>query len=96
MKTLTLISIVLLTMSCSKVKTGFDNGKFKDMSDLDGCGLVLELDNGKTLEVARYTSQPSFAITNGKKVRVKYKELPDYASICMMGEIVEITAIEER
>jgi PKD repeat protein len=68
-------------------------GTVRDFSGLDGCGLVIELDNGEILEPAEIV--PDFKLSVGQRVRLSYTELTDRASICMAGKIVRIDCIEE-
>lgn len=82
----------------------------RDLTGLDGCGFVFELEDGTRLEPVRLvyfcgtpplpkeiTEDPlySFEFVDGKKVKIGYKECEDCASICMVGPIVKITCIEE-
>ena len=68
-------------------------GTVMDFTGLDGCGLLIQLDNGEVLEPAEII--PNFVLTNGQRVRLSYTELPDRASTCMAGKIVRIDCIEE-
>jgi len=97
MKTfLSVIAIIIFVLpSCQK--DGCNNGvkaEFKDLTGLDGCGFVIDLNEGKRLEP---TNLSEFNITpeNGKKIWVKYHET-EGGSICMSGEIVEIDCISIR
>ena len=92
------------TASCSIPAT------VKDLSGLDGCGFVFELENGTRLEpyinprawcgtpplAKEVTEDPlyNFQFVDGKKVFIEYLET-DMAGICMVGEIVKITCISE-
>jgi hypothetical protein len=81
----------------------------KDLTGLDGCGFVFELADGSRLEPQmlwfcgtpplpkEITENPlyNFQWVDGKKVRIAYEEIPDAASICMVGKIVKITCLEE-
>jgi len=81
----------------------------KDLTGLDGCGFVFELPDGSRLEPllpgfcgtpplpAEVTENPlyNFQWEDGKRVRIKYEEITDAASICMVGKIVKITCLEE-
>jgi hypothetical protein len=81
----------------------------KDLTGLDGCGFVFELNDGTRLEPIRlmYCGTPplpkevtkdplyDFEFVDGKQVRMGYEEINDAASICMVGKIVRITCIEE-
>jgi hypothetical protein len=110
---LLLLSLLLLgtVTSCQKNEIALPNAcgtmaTIRDLRGLDGCGFVLELDNGERLEPvydsgfcgtpplpAPIIENVSFA--DGKRVSIAYKVLPDRASICMTGKIVEITCISE-
>ena len=95
--------------SCSKdtdpVKNCGTPATIRDLRGLDGCGFVLELENGQRLEpvpVFRCGNDPNlltmdssnFTWKDGLRVTIGYKELKDRASICMTGKMVEITCIE--
>lgn len=81
----------------------------KDLTGLDGCGFVFELADGSRLEPQmlffcgtpplpkEVTENPlyNFQWVDGKQVRIAYEEIPDAASICMVGKIVKITCLEE-
>ena len=65
---------------------------FKDLTGLDGCGMVLELSDGSRLEDANL-SELNLTPADGLKVRVKYSDAPGMASICMVGPIVRVDCI---
>jgi len=81
----------------------------KDLTGLDGCGFVFELADGTLLEPQRifYCGTPplpkeatedpllSFHFVDGKQVKIGFNELPNAASICMVGKVVKIICIEE-
>ena len=110
---LLILSLVLLgtVTSCQKNEMALPNAcgtmaTIRDMRGLDGCGFVLELDNGEKLESvytygfcgtpplpAPIIDQVTFA--DGKRVSIAFNVLPDRASICMVGKVVEITCISE-
>jgi|WetSurSiteA1Bulk_404760.scaffolds.fasta_scaffold10186_2 hypothetical protein len=84
---------------CDKLITGNVaycslTGTVLDYTGLDGCGLVIGLDNGDILEPAEII--PDFKLQAGQRVRLSYTELNDRASICMVGKIVRIDCIEEE
>jgi hypothetical protein len=74
----------------------------KDLSDLDGCGLVLELKDGTRLipERRTYIQAPTkeddpiyyFPIRDGQKVKINYRTT-QLLGTCMAGDIVFITCI---
>ena len=68
-------------------------GTVKDYTGLDGCGLLIVLDNGAVLEPAVIV--PNFTLRNGQRVRLAYTVLKDMASICMAGILARIECIEE-
>lgn len=110
---LLLLSLILLSAvtSCQHNELPQANacGTFatiRDLRGLDGCGIVLELDNGEKLEPlynASWCGTPplppptieNIALMDGKRVSISYKELTDRVSICMVGKVVEITCISE-
>lgn len=81
----------------------------KDLTGLDGCGFVFELSDGSRLEPqmlfycgtpplpAEVTENPlyNFQWVEGKVVRIKYEEVSNGVSICMVGKVVKITCLEE-
>lgn len=80
----------------------------RDLTGLDGCGFVFELENGTRLEplrilrcgtppVAKESSEDpllGFEFQDGKKVLISY-EKTESPSICMVGPVVKITCITE-
>ncbi len=108
--------ILLLTLTFSSCKKDEEIQKagcttlasVQDLTDLDGCGFVFELEDGTRLEPLRifYCGTPpvpkempkdpllDFVFEAGKKVKIGY-ELTESASICMVGPMVKITCIEE-
>jgi PKD repeat protein len=68
-------------------------GTVKDYTGLDGCGLMIVLDDGEVLEPAEVI--PNFVLKEGQRVRLSYTELTDMAGTCMKGKMVKINCIEE-
>jgi PKD repeat protein len=68
-------------------------GTVRDYTGLDGCGFLIELDNGEILEPAIVDTP--FVFRDYQRVRLSYNPLIDAVSICMVGTIAEITCIEE-
>ena len=66
----------------------------RNLTGLDGCGYVLQLDNGKRLEPHGALWQ-SFAKSDGARVTISYETEPA-ASVCMVGEGVKLTCIQAR
>ena len=87
----------------------------RDLTGLDGCGWVLELESGEYLEpylpmigfcgtpplspeteaaLRRSTIWYDANPQDGMKVRIAYEVLSDQSSVCMVGDVVEITCLE--
>jgi hypothetical protein len=110
---LLLLSLLLLSVvtSCQKAELAPVNScgtlaTIRDLRGLDGCGFILELDNGEKLEPVYdygFCGTPplptpvinDIQFLDGKRVSIAYKELKDRSSICMVGKVVEITCISE-
>ena len=94
--TLMIFALLLLTTSC--IKQACSSGvkaTMKDSTGLDGCGYIIELEDGTRLEpinLATFDFQPK----DWQKLRVTYEVVANSGSICMVGELVEITCITER
>ena len=84
-----LIAFFLNNSSCEKSNEAI--GMVKDFTGLDGCKILIVLDDGTRLEPQVLPEGASLIVD--KKVAVKYKQLTDRMSICMTGPIVEITSI---
>lgn len=75
-----------------------DEGVMKDLTGLDGCRWVIELDNSteewerlEPINLGDFDFEPK----DGMKVKIKYREI-NSASICMVGKTVELTKIKEK
>lgn len=81
----------------------------RDLRGLEGCGFVFELQDGRRLEpqfIGWCGTPPlsqeqiqdplnDFEFVDGKKVTIGYEVLKDIGSICMVGDVVKITCLEE-
>ena len=70
-------------------------GSFKDLNGLDGCGMVITLDNDSTI-IPVNLENFTIEVEDGNQVWVKYTELKDAMGICMAGQMVEIDCISDR
>ena len=70
-------------------------GVVKDFTGLDGCGFIIELEDGSRLEPAEVMVK-DFEFRDNQKVWLTYVALENMVSICMVGEMVRITGITER
>ena len=85
-----LFVVMSLSFSCNKELDEL-NGTIKDYTGLDGCGLVIVLDNGNTLEPVLLPANTT--LIADRKVSVKYRIAKDRVTNCMAGLIVEITSL---
>jgi hypothetical protein len=67
-------------------------GTIRDYTGLDGCAFVIELANGEVVEPGM-VHDSTFVFEDGKKVWFSYRSLPA-ASVCMVGEVVEVLCIQ--
>lgn len=97
MKTLLIfLTIALFFVSCER--RSCENAQaatIEDYTGLDGCGLVIKLQNGEVLEPVNLNDF-NITPTDGMKVWVKYHEVSGMASICMVGPIVEVDCLVKR
>jgi hypothetical protein len=65
-----------------------------DLTGLDGCRMVLQDHDGNRLEP---TNLGDFDLTveDGKSYSVTYEKATDMMSICMVGEMITLSCIEE-
>lgn len=66
----------------------------KDMTGLDGCGLMFELENGEKLMPENPENMPA-SLHDGQQVSISFTYLEDRVSACMAGKIVSIECLEE-
>ncbi|HEY3429182.1 MAG TPA: hypothetical protein VGK39_00815 [Cyclobacteriaceae bacterium] len=100
--------ITLLSKCNSDSETCSVPATVRDLTGLDGCGFVFELENGTRLEpnrplrcgtppVAKEQSEDplyNFEFVDGKQVLISY-EKTESPSICMVGPVVNITCLTE-
>jgi len=95
-----LIAIILFSFACQTNKSSVATescqtvATVKDFTGLDGCGLLILLENGDKLLPAKVNDK-NFTLRDGQKIRFDYKELENMASVCMAEKAaIEITCIE--
>ncbi|WP_281988700.1 hypothetical protein [Aquimarina aggregata] len=97
MKTYLMITIssLLALFSCVEKQACSDgvNGTLIEMSVLDGCSWIIQLDAGEKLQPVNLNN---FEIEkkNELKVSMVYKEVEAMAGICMVGKMVEISCLK--
>ena len=113
-----LAAILFLSVTLISCEEGFDSvvpcnegveATVRDLTGLDGCGFVFELNDGTKLEpyLLMYCGTPplpkevtedplyQFEFEEGKKVIIGYEEMPNRNSHCMAGPTVKITCLTE-
>jgi hypothetical protein len=104
--------LMMVSAACSKEEidrtTCSVEATVRDLTQLDGCGFVFELNDGTRLEPQRlfYCGTPplpkevtddplfNFQFVDGKKVKIAYQPV-SALSICMVGSVVKITCLTE-
>ncbi|MEM7102074.1 MAG: hypothetical protein AAF502_03010 [Bacteroidota bacterium] len=97
MKTFLSVALALsfLMQGCPKNNQGSCDltGVVKDFTGLDGCKHLIILDDGTKLEPVSYPAD--FVFKDRQQVKLSYESAKDVMTICMSGETVKITCIEE-
>jgi len=93
-----LLFTILLTVTFSCQKTDCNDAvkaKFVDKTGLDGCGMVIEVSDNEFVEP---TNLDEFDISpkDGMEIWVSYKLSENGASICMIGDVVDVICVQER
>lgn len=93
-----LLSLILLTWSCANTKNNTSNcvnsvkGTLVNKTGLDGCGWMIALNDGKTVNPTNLNSFDIKLIDN-TKIKFSYIEKNDLFDTCMAGKIVEMTCV---
>lgn len=66
-------------------------GTVRDMTGLDGCKMMIVLEDGNRLNPTSYPE--TFRLEDGQKIRFSYEKV-DAMNVCMSGQTVKITCIE--
>ena len=91
-----LLIFLIFLISCSKSNISWTSATIQDLTGLDGCGLVIQLEDQSYLEPINLSDFISTAtISDNQKVQVKYQEI-NGASSCMVGKIIEIKELQNR
>jgi hypothetical protein len=100
------LAALSVVTSCTSKTDGAESPKcqttatVKDLTGLDGCRYVLELQDGTRLEpvldeAGQEPSVKGVLLRDGMKVTLTYTEAKDRLSACMAGKIVEVTCFSE-
>jgi len=102
MQKILFFSFLLFVFGCKTNQNSADDnsndcdtfGTVQDFSDLDGCPMLIVLENGDKLNPAKI-NDTNFKLQGGQKIKFGYKKMPDMMSTCMSEKaIIEITCIE--
>jgi nitrogen fixation protein len=90
LNTVILFFAFLAFFSCNKSQQEEFNGTVKDFTGLDGCTMMIVLDNGQRLELVSIPSNTT--LIADRRVAIKYKPVSG-VSICMAGLGVKIISL---
>jgi putative nigrescin immunity protein NigD len=103
-KTLLLLAVivtVLLVVSCSEknkdndIQTVYYSGIVKDYSDLDGCGYIIELENGEKINPV-IINNSNIDLLDGENVDIVYEIIDTIATTCMVGQNAVVTFLNQN
>jgi|APGre2960657404_1045060.scaffolds.fasta_scaffold16694_2 hypothetical protein len=87
---------VLLFSGCKKSSAGWEKASIQDLTGLDGCGKVIQLEDQSYLEPVNLPEfSNSATLVDDQKVWIKYQEVSG-GSICMVGKIIEIKDLKNQ
>ncbi|NRA91445.1 MAG: hypothetical protein HRU26_01975 [Psychroserpens sp.] len=86
------ISVLILTACGNDTCKDAVNGTIKNLEGLDGCGMVIQLENDKVI-IPSNLEEFDLDFAEGLSISVAYTAQPDMMGICMAGEIVSIDCI---
>ncbi|MEX1002084.1 MAG: hypothetical protein WDZ35_08210 [Crocinitomicaceae bacterium] len=93
------VGAVMISVSSCNKNNGCPNNSEKafvrDYTDSDTCGILFQLEDGTKLEPINRSEFPNINYEDGQLIWLKHKEASG-ASICGMGEIIEIKCVSER
>ena len=93
-------TVILIVTGCDKMSEdafiepqAMMHGVVKDMSQTNGCGLVVVLDDGTV--IVPYQLDTSLILVEGQEVEIAYTELQDSDYYCNAGVIADVTWMEQ-
>lgn len=92
---ISILALVIITLTSCNSNVKCENcitGKLIDMSSLDGCTWLIELENGERLNPINIF-EFDLEKTDGLKVYLKYEKVDNIATICMSGKAVKLFCI---
>lgn len=94
LKGLLLITLIFIGCQDDEPEAGCTNATIIDAAGFDGCGWLIEMEDGFRLEPVNLDDF-DITLANDLPVCIEYSELTAMGSVCMVGTIVEITSIVE-
>ena len=92
---ISIIFLLFISSSCDKNEyEGMHEGVIKDLTGLDSCSYVIELNNGTNLMVTNLYDF-DVAIEDNKEVWVRYESV-EMPNMCICGQVVTIEDLQER
>lgn len=88
--------LLVFFISCQKNDCSESvKAKFMDATGTGGCGMVIELSNGKLIE-PRNLDDFNIDPRDGEKIWISYHLDQIGGTVCMIGDVVVIDCISER
>lgn len=95
LKSLLLFTVILIGCKDDPAfPEGCTNATLRDLTGLDGCTWIIELTDGSRLEPVNLNDF-DISLSDGLSICIEYQERTDLASICMVGQIIELTSLTE-
>jgi len=94
------VALCIIGSGCDKlpdhafVSPEMVHGVVKDMSDSNGCGLVIQLDNGTV--IVPYQPDSTLSLAVGQEVDIAYSEMPGNSYSCSAGVVADVTWMEQK
>ena len=89
-----IIVIVLLAVSCSEkdddIQTTYHSGVLKDYSEIDGCGYIIELENGDLINPV-IINNSNIELSDGETVEISYEIIDTMFTTCQVGQNAVVT-----
>ena len=93
------VTICIIGSRCDKlpeqafISPDMVHGVVKDMSDSNGCGLVIQLDDGTV--IVPYLLDTMMSLAEGQEVEIAYSEIPAANYACGAGIVADVTWLEQ-
>lgn len=89
---LSLLLVIVTATSCTKENKAEEaTGTVRDYTGLDGCGIMIDLDGGGSLEIISLPANTS--LITGRRVKITFKSEPRMSN-CMAGTTAHIKSLQ--